>query len=250
MATIQRRAITLLEMIIVIAILSLASGIVAISINKALADQRFRSEVALVVDELRLAQDLMLILGTDVHVFFQLNKDGTGIDYGIDLETKLSPHVQREVTRKKKNLKTIKGVFFVDQLTAMERENYIDLKFLSNGAVMSKGIMRLASTDDESVPKGTLESFICLAGYPKPIMSSETNEEAEQNCQSFDDDLDERLTQDTIQRLPEKLKRQEKGEEKKEDQKDGDKKAKEKGKDKDNDKGAQDQISEAKGLML
>jgi len=220
MATIQRRAITLLEMIIVIAILSLASGIVAISISKALVDQRFRSEVGMVVDELRLAQDLMLILDTDVHVYFKLNSNRNGIDYGIELETQLSPHVQREVTRKKKSLTTVKGIFFRDDLE--RRENYIDIKFLSNGAVMSSGILRLATTDDESVPKGTLESFVCLAGYPKPIMSSETKEEAEKNCYKFEEGFDDRLTQDTIQRLPEKLKQPNLEEEKKEEEKDRD----------------------------
>lgn len=205
MAAIQRRAITLLEVVIVITILSIASGAVAIGINKALVEQHFRTEVDLIVNEMKLAQDLMLILGTDVHLHFAEAKKNEGIEYWLELETKLPQNVQREVQRKKKVLKTIKGVFLEDSLLWEIQESHIDVKFLSNGAVMSKGIMRLATSSDENIPAGTLESFIYLAGYPRPIVSSRTKEEAEEAYQKLEDDQDERLTKDTILKLPEKL---------------------------------------------
>jgi hypothetical protein len=104
-------------------------------------------------------------------------------------------------------------VFLVDELLSEEQEKHIDIKFLSHGAVMSRGIMRLATSDDERVPKGTLESFICLAGYPKPIVSSETKEDAENLCLKFEEGLDQRLTQDTITKLPEYLKKRDPAEE-------------------------------------
>jgi len=208
-ANIRRLPITLLEVIIVIAILSLASGIVAVSINKALVEQRFRTEVEKIVDEMRLAQDLMLILGTDVHVHFAEHKSGKGIVYWLDLETTLPENLKYEILREKPKLQTIKGVFLADELVTEVKEKHIDVKFLSNGSVMSKGIMRLATSDDERVPKGTLESFICLAGYPQPIFSRDSKEEAEKLCQKFEEGLDERLTQDTMQRLSEKLKQPE-----------------------------------------
>jgi hypothetical protein len=196
-----------MEVLIVISILAIASGIVAISINKAIVEQRFRSEVGLIVDEMRLAQDLMLILGTDVHLHFAEAKSGEGIQYWLELETNVSPHVQRELLRKRKELKTIKGVFLEDKLLWEIKESHIDVKFLSNGAVMSEGIMRLATSSDENVPKGTLESFICLAGYPNPIISSRTKEEAEASCYHFEEGLDDRLTKDTVSKLPERLKK-------------------------------------------
>lgn len=206
MVTIRRLPITLLEVIIVIALLSLVSGIVAVSINKALVNQRFQTEVGMIVDEMRLAQDLMLILGTDVHLHFEEDKKkGEGILYWLELETTLPENIQYEVLRRK-ILKTIKGVFLADELITEIKESHIDVKFLSKGAVMSKGIMRLATTSDENVPKGALEGFICLAGYPKPIFSSDSKEQAENSCQKFEEGLDEKLTQDTILRLPEKLK--------------------------------------------
>lgn len=206
MPSIRRLPITLLEVMIVIAILSMAAGIVAVSVNKALINQRFRTEVDRVVDELRLAQDLMLILENDVHLRFGVDPNGNGIIYSLKLETKLPKKVEYEILRKKAPLKTIKGVFFADELATKITEKQIDIKFLSNGAVMSKGIIRLASSDDENVPKGTLESFICLAGYPRPIAASDTKEDAEKKCLKFEEGFDERITQDTISRLPENLK--------------------------------------------
>lgn len=207
MTTIRRQAITLLEVVIVIIILSIGSGVVAININKVIAEQRFRTEVGLIVDQMRLAQDLMLIMGTDVHLHFAEAKGADAIEYWLELETRPPQNVQREVQRKRKPLTAIKGVFFEDELLSEIAEHHIDVKFLSNGAVMSKGIMRLSTSHEErTIPKGALESFICLAGYPKPIVVSRNKEEAEETCYLFEEGLDEKLTKDTIAKLPEKLK--------------------------------------------
>lgn len=246
MAAIHRRAITLIEVLIVISILSLVAGIAAVGLNKAVFDQRFRTEVSMIVDSLRMAQDLMLVLGTDVHVHFAEDKN-EGIKYWIELETTLPQNVQREVLRKKPLLKAIKGVFLADKLLAETQESHLDVKFLSNGAVMSHGIMRLASSSDENVPKGTLESFICLAGYPSPIVSSETKEEAEKVCNAFDDRSDGRISEDTFSRLPEKLKQkdsQKEDDEAKKKEKEQEKKKGEKDAGKDKDKSIKDKVPE------
>lgn len=218
MATVRRLPVTLLELLIVIGILALVSGAVAISINKALVDQRFRTEVSLIVDELRLAQDLMLILGTDVHVKFAVDKDKQGIDYWLELETLLPDNLQREIMRRKNQLRTIKGVFFEDELDDEVTEGQLNLQFFSNGAIMSKGIMRLATSDQDHPPEGTLENFICLAGYPRPIFSSDSEAMAEQFCFAEEEGFDERLTQDTVQRLPESVKQSDTAPPKKEEE--------------------------------
>lgn len=248
MAAIHRRAITLIEVLIVISILSLVAGIAAVGLNKAIFDQRFRTEVSMIVDSLRMAQDLMLVLGTDVHVHFA-EENNEGIKYWIELETTLPKNVEREVLRKRPLLKAIKGVFLADKLLAETQESHLDVKFLSNGAVMSKGIMRLASSSDENVPKGTLESFICLAGYPNPIASRDTKEEAEKACNDFDDRSDDRVAQDTFSRLPEKLKQKDSQKEdeedkKKEKEKEQEKKSDEKDSGKKKDKSVKDKVKE------
>lgn len=207
MLTLRRHPITLLELIVVIAIIASISAVVAINVNKALVEQRFKTEVGQIVDELRLAQDLMLVLGRDVHVKFAVKKNKDGIEYWIDNETALSDNVQKEVSGRKRSLKTIKGVFLKDELLTEEVSDLIDVKFFSKGAVMSKGTMRLATTDKEPPPAGTLENYICLPGFPMPIASSDTLELAEARCKvDTTDDMD-RLTHDTMRRLPDKLKK-------------------------------------------
>lgn len=217
MVVVERRHVTLLEILIVMAILALVGGLVSIGINRALADQRFRTEVSLIVDQLRLAQDLMLVLGTDVHVKFAEDKDKSGIKYWLELETELPNEIEREVLRKHSNLKTIRGVFLKDQLAMESVRGEIDVKFLSKGSVMSRGVMRLATSDSEDPPKGTLENYICLPGYPKPIFSTDDKKQAVEICNfAADREIDLKLTQDTFSKLPDTLKLPEEAEAKEE----------------------------------
>jgi len=207
MATIRRLPVTLFEVLIVIAILVTVSGIVAVSINKAIVNQRFQTEVNLIADELRLAQNIMSILKTDTHVIFEEDKNKKGILYKLEMDTLLQANIQHEVQREKNNLTTVKGVFFLDELQSETVEGRLDIKFLSSGAVMSKGIIRLASSDNEkSPPPNTLESYICLVGFPYPITISDTLEEAEKICSIDNTAFDEQLTQDTMQRIPDSAK--------------------------------------------
>jgi type II secretory pathway pseudopilin PulG len=197
-----------MEMMIVIAILGLFAGVIGISANKMMVDQRFRNEVSFIVDQLRLAQDLMLIMKTDVTVKFVAPKDAKGITISLDTETKLPEAVQREIKRKKNVLKTIRGVFFKDELSGSYSSGELGLKFLSRGAVMSKGVMRVATTDEQNPPDNALQSYICLAGYPRPISSYDTQEAAENEClDALDNAYYKQLTRDTFALLPEKLKK-------------------------------------------
>ena len=103
--SLRRHFITLLELLIVIAILALVSGVIGVNIKKALLDQRFRMEVGMILDELRLAQDLMLILSTDVHVKFSQDKEKKGIKYWLELETELPERLKKQILQKKDPVK-------------------------------------------------------------------------------------------------------------------------------------------------
>ena len=89
MRTIRRVPFTLLEILLVLSLIALIAGLVGISVHKMYISQRFRNEVSLVVDQLRLAQDMMLILDTDVHVIFSEDKAGNYNTIKIESETKL-----------------------------------------------------------------------------------------------------------------------------------------------------------------
>ena len=207
METVRRSHITLLEILTAIALIALFAGIIGVNINKALVEQRFRNEVGLILDDLRLAQDLMFILGTDVYVKFEEAKDGDGIRFWIEQESVLLDSVRNEIARKSHVLKTIRGVFFRDETTDERSKGKVDMKFLSKGAVMSKGIMRVATSDSESPPPNVLQCFICLAGYPHPIISQDTKEAAENEYKkSVNQWFNKQVTQDTFSKIPDKLK--------------------------------------------
>lgn len=201
--SVSRRFVTLLEILIVIAILALVGGLVSIGVNKALMDQRFNSEVSLVVDQLRLAQDLMLIMGTDVRLTFTSekgDKNSTGLKYKLELETKIPPEIERELFRPHDNLKAIGGVFFGGDKDG--ELGKITVKFQSRGAVMSSGLMRLSTSGLDNPPDGTPQSYICLSGYPRHIFSEGDGEKASAKCKSAIESVtDTALTQDTFSKL-------------------------------------------------
>src|SRR5690606_35886438 len=117
--------------------------------------------------------------------------------------------------RPRKVLKTIHGVFFKDSLDYNPVYGEIDLKFLSHGAVMSQGMMRLStSKEEENPPSNSLHTYICLPGYPYPIAHFDDWEAAEEACgMSKDDSYDDRIAQDTFSRLPASLREAEETEE-------------------------------------
>lgn len=162
---------TLVEILIVFLILSLVTAVVGINISKALEEQRFRTEVDIVLGELRLAQDLMLILKADVQVKFAQGAEG--INYSIETESQTTKNWVNSLKRPHPKLKTIRGISFKDELDLPTVPGAIVIHFLSKGSVMSRGILRLSNSSDAvNVPSWAQVKVINLYGYPHPIVST------------------------------------------------------------------------------
>ncbi len=172
----KRLCFTFLELLIVIAILSLIAGFVGINIRKAVSEQNFRSEVELVVNQLRQAQDLMLIFRGEVIVKFTVLPDGKGLSSVLEFEAKMPANWDRETKRVHK-LKYIHGLNFQDQMVPVgsssdkDEENTLEIKFFSNGSTMSKGIIELSNSSNPDMPEA-ITRYINLPGYPSNIVSS------------------------------------------------------------------------------
>lgn len=194
---IKKRALTLIELLIVLALLSLILGAVAFNIRNLLVDERFRSDVAHVVSTLKTAQDLMLIENTEVKVIFK--KEGNkGIEVSLEVDALLNKQWEWELKRKRQLLKTVHSVNFEDQLDQPpDEEGTLSIKFLSGGSLLSRGILRL-STSETMRDSNALFAAICLKGYPHPIKAVFENKTGEITClEKGDTDFDEKLTLDT-----------------------------------------------------
>lgn len=186
----QRRAMTLMELLIVIAIIALFGGIAAINVGQIIREERYNSEVQLVIDQLRLAQDLMLLIPADVHVVIKTENEGFVMT--IETDAPLEPGWKRELERKRYTLKEIRYASFHDEVPHVIRKGDIDIQFLSGGSVMSRGHLLLSPKPEGG---GTQARRICLLGFPSPIDIT-----TEQVCTEFETELyDERLTQMTIE---------------------------------------------------
>ncbi len=202
----SRRYVTLFEILIVMTIIALISGIVAVSLDKAVVDQRFRNEMSMIVDDLRLAQDLMMILGADVRVKFTENKGNKGIKYQFETETKINSSLQNLVLNKPRELKTIRGVFFEDEIENENIEGAITLRFFSRGAVMSRGPMRFSLSGSQTPQEGILESFVYLPGYPALISSTDNFNVEKSDFQAEEaEKFNQLVSHSTFGMLPEKI---------------------------------------------
>lgn len=188
---------SLLEVLLVVAIVSIIAAAIAISAGRAIQEQRFRTEVAVVVNTLRLAQQLMLILNTDVLVKFTARPDQQGIDYTLEFDDPLTERWQKEIKRPRASLTEIHFMSFNNAVGSF------NLRFFSGGTVMSQGILRIASHADPNNP-AALNSYICLMGFPHFIQNCPDHEEA---AREFDAEKTyaAQLTQVTTAEIREKI---------------------------------------------
>jgi type II secretory pathway pseudopilin PulG len=194
----RKLCMTLIELLIVISVLAIATGVIGININRMLREQHFKTETEFVVDYLRLAQNLMLIMDADVHVNFKAAPDNKSIEMWLEVDNQIKDlRFLNLITQKRKQFTYIRFINLDDPDGA---KDVVDVKFLSKGSVMSKGIMRIA-TNENSNDQGTLEAFICLPGYPKPIFSTKAENDDPACNESKQNDFDFRLTTFTIQEI-------------------------------------------------
>lgn len=198
----RRLPITLIEILIAIMIISLVGGIVGISITRALKEQRFRTEADLVIDTLRLAQNIMLILGTDVHFRVKTADNKMGIEYYLDVEGGGPEKWRRIIQRSHRLLKETHGVSFKDLQPFPVIPGQLDIRFQSNGAMMSKGVLHLSTHENEKDP-GAMTMAICLKGYPHSISGTLVKGDDIQCDIHEDDDFNHRLTLSSIQEIKE-----------------------------------------------
>lgn len=167
----RRRYLTLIEILIVVSILLLVTGVIGFNIRRALVTQRFNTETALFIDSIRLAQDMMLILSKDVQLKVRNSPQGEGLESFIEVEGGVPKGWDNVMKRSRRALKSIHYIAFVQQDSFPTQPDQIVLRFQSKGSMMSKGELRFASHEDPFTVNA-MRRAVCLKGYPHAINSS------------------------------------------------------------------------------
>lgn len=216
MPNIRKASYTLVEMLVVLMILVLVIGSVTINVRSAIKEQRYRTEVAVVVDQLRLAQDLMLVMGADIIFKFDTDSKGKGIKYWLETKSPLPKGWTREVTRPHKNLQEIHMMTFTLENAKRASKEANEIVFSSGCSIMSNGLLRL-STSSTMNDENAMTSLICLPGYPAPIEDVDSGEVSVKGIcdQKKDVAFDDRLTLFTKNEIGERLAKSQKNEKKK-----------------------------------
>ncbi len=167
---VKKQFLTLIEIMLVVTILIVTAGAIGFNIRKAMVTQKFNTETNLLVDSIRLAQDLMLVLGKDVHLIAGAAPDGSGIEYHIEIEGGTPKNWQPVIESSNRKMESTHFINFRQKDMFLLRSGEIDLRFQSKGSMMSKGELQL-STHENPYTSTALRRSICLRGYPHAVSS-------------------------------------------------------------------------------
>lgn len=201
---VRKRFITLFEILIVMMVLAIGTIGIGFNIYRALREQHFKTEVELVVDYLRLAQNLMLIMDADVRVVFETSKKGSSniIRLEVDDSSKDKDPLIKLVVDKPKELNYVHFIDFHEgKDMGLAEAGKAVLNFYSKGSVMSRVDLRLGTNESDQDVRGALQKFICLPGYPKPIFSVNSVRDDPACDQEKQVDFEQKLTQFTLQEI-------------------------------------------------
>lgn len=154
---------TLLEMLIVMALIAMTAGLIGFKVADLLEQQRFRTGVDQIVDKLATAQNLMLIFQTDVTVQFEEGAKGEQLCH-VDCDYPLSP-VLVKLLNQDQVLKGIKRVSFKSKDSTGDVSC---LKFSSLRSQLPEGTLLLSGYSDLH-QEGPMYRELVLSGQMSPI---------------------------------------------------------------------------------
>lgn len=156
----KKRYITLLEIIIIFAILAAAGGAVAFNIRKFYLQQQVLNDVNKVVNVLNTASELMMLVNLDSEVRFSV-EDGK-IQVKIAPQSGIPRTVLPLLTEEPITLSHLDQVVFKDGMQQTTLTPPFSLVFESKGFLMNRGILQLQGHGNER--------YLLFKGYPSPFL--------------------------------------------------------------------------------
>lgn len=147
--------VTLLEVLVVLALLATVLGLTAVSAVHFLNSQKFLSRVDQVADQLQLAQDVMAYFDTQVEVV--LEKTGQGVALHLTTEAPLPPILNKRF-KKKVHVPYVEALYWQNQEVGA-----VSFVFQTNREHYPKGTLVFRSSVQEQPVS------LDLLGYPAAL---------------------------------------------------------------------------------
>lgn len=170
---IRKPRFTLIEMLVVLFIISLGVVVTGVKIHEMYQQQRYFSESQQILSHLSLAQDLMLIMDTDVQVHFeQISGKKKKLKVWLDIEKPIEERWARLVERK----------LSLTAIHSLEFNGKVDKTLILQFSLgkMSKGQLILYESEQKK-GQDTEPFTINLLGYPSPLRESKESVEKDSN---------------------------------------------------------------------
>ncbi len=160
MLLINRPRFTLLEILVVFLILSLAMALTGVKVRELYVEQRFLSDAQQIKSHLAMAQEMMLLLDTDVFVHFSKDRKNKSSLMWLEVAKPLEEPWER-LTQRKVPLQAIHQIEF-------DHRSCGDLVLQFSLGTMSKGTL-VFSAEKGKKEKEPRTFALYLPGYPSPI---------------------------------------------------------------------------------
>ncbi|MEZ5315281.1 MAG: hypothetical protein R3E91_03605 [Chlamydiales bacterium] len=155
----SKHSFTLLEILLVIALVGLVMGIFAIQLPKAISTEIFEKGISEIKMRITLAEELMLNYRTDVFIDFHYNPEKKGINAIIQTARPLPEKIKNQINRQSL-VKGIEMITFGEEQTANPT-----LYFDSTLGTTPKGKLILKSYNREV--------SLILKGFPSQILKGD-----------------------------------------------------------------------------
>lgn len=156
----SKRYLTVLELLIVFAILAVAGGAIAFNVRAFYMQQQALTEMSRVSSLLSSAQELMMIAHLDATVEFALDSE-EHLTVSIVPQSSVPFFLQTFITNSTTRLPFIEKITFEDAFQDTVLTNEMQLWFAAKGFRMNRGVLKMEG-------QGVTRSIILL-GYPTAL---------------------------------------------------------------------------------
>lgn len=187
----RKRYFTLLEILIILMIVGIASVGIGFQINKAVQEEHFNQNAKMLLDRLQLAHDLMMYNDFDSSLTL------SEIENGSTLSAKVNTNLYKEYLISESNKKLLmrsreaaqkqdsfNDVYLTWNTNSSSKKNNIHLNFEASGERMPQGTLCIYKSPERN-QEGAF--YIHMKGHPRQVYKLSSTTETESSTEGRDD---------------------------------------------------------------